>query len=94
MKINNGILINKLTDARPSCNADSARKSTPSNSASDSSDQMNLLLNILKREAGNEHDAERVQNIKEQVNSGQYSVHIPTLVDHLFQELSIDEIYS
>ncbi|MFI4919424.1 MAG: hypothetical protein ACHP65_07700 [Legionellales bacterium] len=56
----------------------------------DSCEQMTVLLDIVKAAPSDGHALESVQYIKSQVHSGQYSINMPALIAHLFQELSIE----
>jgi anti-sigma28 factor (negative regulator of flagellin synthesis) len=64
--------------------------SISNNSPSDSSDQMARLINLIKTASSEARSVDAIQKIKSQVESGGYSVDILSLVEHLFQELSVD----
>jgi anti-sigma28 factor (negative regulator of flagellin synthesis) len=63
---------------------------TVNHSHSEPSNQMARLMNIIKAASGDARSADAIQKIKGQVESGEYSVDILSLVEHLFQELSVD----
>lgn len=83
------LLNNAIKTNGPKDNTTQNSLPTINHSQSDSSDQMVKLLNVIKA-SGDTGSIDALQKIKTQVESGEYSADILSLVEHLFQELSVD----
>lgn len=64
--------------------------SNGSANCSETSEQMAALIDIVKTSSNTSYDKELVEDLREQIQSGQYSINVLSLTEHLFQELSVE----
>lgn len=60
--------------------------------ASQGLEQINILLDIVKSYSDSSVNDARVMETKQQVLADEYQVHLDSLVEHLFQDLTLDGV--
>ena len=55
-------------------------------------EQINMLINIVKSYPDSSSNNVRIMEVKQQILADEYQVHMDPLVEHIFQDLTLDGI--